>query len=323
MLSKVTYIFGMAVLGAGIGYFVTLSRSPVVAVLLPLLFGLIAGAGGFFLTREDLTQETGRERLAMLGICIMVLVGATILTSIGVFFVRGSTLTPELSAVPGYKTLEPREQLALVEMRLLATLLGASDKEKMQLLSTAAEKRPELSPDQPELVASKLNRVRTALLPAAQQLDNEFIDSNEDDEIKKELIETRALIEASAYLFHTWSSTNLANTSYDIVSRQIGMLEIALNSAVAPRGFISKKFLAFTRKPSALEALLSLKAVIQLSDFNLGSSRRTGSVASRNANWVSSMLHRERIELLKIMAGLPARDRPGFSDHSIAGALNR
>lgn len=50
-------------------------------------------------------------------------------------------MSPELTEVPGYSALAANEQLAVLEMRMLATLLGATAKEKMQLLARAASKR--------------------------------------------------------------------------------------------------------------------------------------------------------------------------------------
>jgi hypothetical protein len=314
MWSKAIYIIGMAVLGAGIGYFVTLSRSPVVGILLPLLFSLIGGAGGVFLARQDLTQKAGRERLGILGASIVALVGAAILTSILVFSRNTRSVNPELTEVPGYKALAPDEQYTVLEMRMMATLLGATEKEKVQLLASAAKRENETKNnlDPPELVISRLEAMQPALESVAHQLDDEFINKT-DEQVKKTLIQTRAIAQSSAYLFGVWSSRKLANTSYAVVKQQLDILNNALDNIVG-KGVVSSPVLtAAAGRPPLLEALFNLRATMETQPLNLISE------PDQNAPEVQSILSRsERIELLKILAGMPVQERPGSYVNSLA-----
>src|SRR5262245_6237407 len=61
------YGVAFALLGLCVGLFAGLSQSPVIGVLLPLLFGLIGGANGFYLARIDFKDEQERRRLGLLG----------------------------------------------------------------------------------------------------------------------------------------------------------------------------------------------------------------------------------------------------------------
>lgn len=64
MKTTPTLLFlAMLALGATIGLLVGLSRTPVVATVLPLLFTLIGGAGGFFVLRTDFTQNAARQSI--------------------------------------------------------------------------------------------------------------------------------------------------------------------------------------------------------------------------------------------------------------------
>lgn len=319
MWSKAIYIAGMAVLGAGIGYFVTLSRSPVVGVLLPLLFSLIGGAGGVFLVREDLAQKAGQERLGILGASMVALVGAAILTSVLVFTLNTRTMTPELTEVQGYSTLAPSDQLAVLEMRLVATLFGATAKEKSQLLESAARKepKPKISLDPPELVASRLDAMRPALESVAQQMDDEFISKTTDDQIKETLIQARAISQSSADLFRLWSLKKLANTTYGVVEQELDMVKYALSNTVGNgNGSPPAAFPAIAGKPQLLEALFNLKWAIEAQPLNLVAA------SSFQARELQSVLSSQgRIELLKLLAGDSARERPAGGAHTLADQI--
>jgi hypothetical protein len=60
------YVIGLAVVGATAGYFAGLSDSPVVATLLPLLFGLIGGSSGLLLLVKSASRHT-RHQLNIVG----------------------------------------------------------------------------------------------------------------------------------------------------------------------------------------------------------------------------------------------------------------
>jgi hypothetical protein len=55
------FTLGLALVGVATGYLIALSKSPVVGIVLPLLFGLIGGAGGVYLWQADLACIMHRE----------------------------------------------------------------------------------------------------------------------------------------------------------------------------------------------------------------------------------------------------------------------
>jgi hypothetical protein len=81
------YSAGFALLGGAIGYMAGASQTPVVATLLPLLFGLIGGAGGIYLARADLSRHATHVRLIAIGkslaaFVVLLLIGSVLGTSL-------------------------------------------------------------------------------------------------------------------------------------------------------------------------------------------------------------------------------------------------
>ena len=118
------FIIGLGLIGAATRYFVALSRSPVVGIVLPLIFGLVGGAGGVYLAKADLKSEEGRHRLALIGKAVgslsLVMVLATAVT---LWWRNEASYQPLLSvAMP--------QQVALVGLRARLQILGASAAEK-------------------------------------------------------------------------------------------------------------------------------------------------------------------------------------------------
>src|SRR5262245_45022719 len=65
------FIAGFSLLGLSVGLLAGNSNSPVVGVVLPLLFGLVGGASGFHLAQIDLTSKTEGRRLRYLGVALI------------------------------------------------------------------------------------------------------------------------------------------------------------------------------------------------------------------------------------------------------------
>jgi hypothetical protein len=61
--SLLAYAFGLALLTAYVGFAAGLSESPVVATLVPLIFGLLGGAGGFYIAQEDLFRGRAAQKV--------------------------------------------------------------------------------------------------------------------------------------------------------------------------------------------------------------------------------------------------------------------
>jgi hypothetical protein len=144
-----SYGTGLALLGAAVGYYVGSSESPVVAAALPLLFGLVSGAGGLYLAKVDLSKKINRTRLTAIGmmlsafvVCLLIgtVIGIALRTGIGlsVFFADlwgGSQ--QQQSAVLDTEDLSTADALRLALLRSNLRALGASHDEQSAILKAA------------------------------------------------------------------------------------------------------------------------------------------------------------------------------------------
>jgi hypothetical protein len=64
-----TMAIGAGAFGFLLGVWIILSTSPVVTTLLPLLFGLVGGAGGLQIARFDAASAKSRDNLRLFGVC--------------------------------------------------------------------------------------------------------------------------------------------------------------------------------------------------------------------------------------------------------------
>jgi hypothetical protein len=143
---------GFGCLGLAIGVLGGLSRSPVVATLLPLLFGLVSGASGVYVARAELTSNAGRARLAELGKVLTIFSLAVVAGSLyGVLLRTGA---PASALIPHSSLEEParfeagtgislEDRLRLVGMRTRLRLLGAEKAEQERILTLLAARLEE------------------------------------------------------------------------------------------------------------------------------------------------------------------------------------
>ena len=141
MKSISIYTMSLALLGVSIGVFVALSRTPVVSIVLPLFFSLIAGASGIYISRQDINQKVGRQRLGFVGLCIFAFVFGTLAGMGTLLWLQRPRITPDLASIPGVNDLGSAERLNLVKLRALAVLLGTTVDERTAILSNAASQR--------------------------------------------------------------------------------------------------------------------------------------------------------------------------------------
>lgn len=128
---------GIALVGAATGFLLALSMSPVVGIVLPLLFGLVGSTGGIYLARADLTSEQGRRRLVLIGQSAGALSLSLIVTSIAFLFIR--SFEPQATLSAGLVSqLTPDQLVALAELRARLRILGASVDEQSAVINRSA-----------------------------------------------------------------------------------------------------------------------------------------------------------------------------------------
>jgi hypothetical protein len=137
---------GFSLLGLCVGFFAGNSNSPVIGVVLPLLFGLVGSAGGFYLSAADLSAPATTLRLRFLGVALtgfilLLLIGSVygvlLRTGLGIasFFPRSLLVSPPSRDLPSLGERNAREAIQLVLMRGRLRALGASDAEQQIILN--------------------------------------------------------------------------------------------------------------------------------------------------------------------------------------------
>lgn len=151
--SLIYYGIAFALLGLSAGVFAGLSNSPVIGVLLPLLFGLIGGANGIYLYQVDLNKLQDRRRLTLIGQMLSVFLIFMLAGSVYGILVRTgnglSEFTPRLRSVEevpaqpvtisDLESLDAGTALELTLLRYRLQALGADDNEQRAILATAKE----------------------------------------------------------------------------------------------------------------------------------------------------------------------------------------
>lgn len=120
-------------IGAAAGYSVGLSQTPVVATLLPLLFGLIAGGSGFLLLKTDFGNEAERKNVmpALGGIAVFAL------SYLGAMAHGTSIRSPSLPEIdhPAFpERLTISQSTALIQSRKVLAASGASKDEQSAVI---------------------------------------------------------------------------------------------------------------------------------------------------------------------------------------------
>jgi hypothetical protein len=139
------YLGGTFLVGIAAGLFAGMSTSPVVAVLLPLVFGVLGGGTGLYLGAVDLGKPASTQKIRLLGMTVVALMVALIPSTLYGVLVRtgasvrslvpGATATGQsLDIPPGTDPVQPLE-LLLLRKRL--QLLGATDAEQREVLALA------------------------------------------------------------------------------------------------------------------------------------------------------------------------------------------
>lgn len=142
------YLSGFSLLGGAVGYFAGSSQSPVISTLLPLLFGLIGGAGGLYLTRAELDRSEVIFRLRVLGKVLTLFIIFALVGS-----VYGISLRTERSIRDFFSPIglgrkssldisikgDPMKAVQLAMLRARIRTLGVSLDEEQQIIAGAVK----------------------------------------------------------------------------------------------------------------------------------------------------------------------------------------
>jgi hypothetical protein len=124
------------VLGAAIGLFVGLSKSPIVGEVLPLLFALIAGSGGLYLVYKEASRDqfkaVGISFLAFIPACaVFALLGALLRLPTACLSLLGSAYCPGASTIE--RPADLRAHLLGVELAAYLQVFGATPEDSRSI----------------------------------------------------------------------------------------------------------------------------------------------------------------------------------------------
>ena len=172
---QVTFLIGLACLGLAIGVFAGGSETPVIGTLLPLLFGLIGGASGFFVIGLDLSQTDSAKKLSLLGFSLIVFTIPTILSSIYMTLLRthtsfadllpATTISDEQVSLPEIYETAPSEYLRLILLRNKMSLVAIPRTEQATIFQNLSNQ-----PDPAAIVSMKDIAARLSKLCASISL---------------------------------------------------------------------------------------------------------------------------------------------------------
>src|SRR3984885_4333723 len=137
------YVVATGLVDFATGVLVGLSKSPVVATILPLLFGLVGGVGGLFVSNQNNTRQPGAKRINFIAACVISFIVFNLI-GMGVFlWIFRLDVEPDLATIPGFSELDAQQQLVLAELRTRAVLIGMSKDEREKLLEKFAKAPPD------------------------------------------------------------------------------------------------------------------------------------------------------------------------------------
>ena len=176
------YLIGLSFLGVAIGYFAGSSQSPVIGTLLPLLFGLVGGAGGLYLTRVDLERPEILFRLRIIGKALTLFIIFALMGSIyGIslrtersilsFFSPRIFQTETRYEIPVSTKGDPKKAIEIAMLRARIRAIGVSLAEEQYILQRANTLMDE-SDFVPTDAVTSLHRLKTLSNRAMEDLTN-------------------------------------------------------------------------------------------------------------------------------------------------------
>jgi hypothetical protein len=225
----VWFTVGLGLIGAATGYFVALSRSPVVGIVLPLVFGLVGGAGGIYLAKADLKSEEGQHRLSLIGKAVGSLSLVMVATTAAMLWLFQSSTYQPLMTVSGVAQLDAKDLLSLVVLRARLQLLGASAQEQNTILASAAKANIREADPAP-LIAKKLHAISTAAANVIAALNGPFSADEQKNEMIKSVLNLKQWLLAINPMVQTWADE--IDKKGDVSMEEVGLAIRLMNSSL-------------------------------------------------------------------------------------------
>lgn len=248
--SAIWFLVGLSSLGLAVGYFVGFSASPVIGVLLPLLFGLIGGGSGIYLSRADFDLEKSRQQMRLIGQACTVFSVSIIISSAIVLVIKSSS-GPDSDNFKSYiKNSSPHDALNFLALRRSLEILGASKSESDKILLTVSAPKA-IEPDSSSKIITFLEEVGNL---SARSLSKIPTDAEQTLPDVKSL---RTLLESNKVLLPHWSQhiksgKTISREMAEIMAKRIE----STKSSVRPYLSIDT---SLTQHPELLKTLADLE----------------------------------------------------------------
>lgn len=264
-------------------------------MVIPLLFGLIAGASGFYLAREDISQKGGRERLAFVGACVTSLCLGLILMGTATFWTQShfqpKTLQELIGAAqaPNYE-----EQMLALETRAIAGLLGADPREQSKIVQAAVlGERTDLKPS---VDNETIEAIEKEIIEAIAEIANLApLNANNEAEADDYVSSFNLTLGYSRALLVLNEQANLEQQLWQqYLARMFDLVERIVGSE---NSFNYAYFLRISNEdPGALSLMIRLRSIG--ARWHLLTSGRDGESVLK-----TETLSQSRVELIKLLQG--------------------
>lgn len=196
--SAIWFLVGLSSLGLAVGYFVGFSASPVIGVLLPLLFGLIGGGSGIYLSRADFDLEKSRQQIRLIGQTCTVFSVSIIISSATVLVIKSSSGPVSDNFKSYIENSSPHDALNFLALRRTLEILGASKSESDNILLTVSTPQA-IEPDSDSKIITFLEDIGKL---SAILLSKITTDDGEQNDATKDL---RTSLEINKVILPHWS----------------------------------------------------------------------------------------------------------------------
>jgi hypothetical protein len=226
-------VIAMSLVGLCVGVLTALSQSPVVSIVIPLLFSLVAGAGGIYISKVDVTQADVRQRLAFAGIGVIAFVVSTLIGVWAIISTQSPRVAPDLTALLRSEFLQPSDQLHLVKLRALAALMGTSTDERREILAKAASHPPQKITT-PEEEAQRISSVLHCVKDVIGVASEEHIAKITDQSISMDLKQDLTIFSAAVVIISERLSSLKAgdDTSIPLLDNYLSMLSMRVDELI-------------------------------------------------------------------------------------------
>lgn len=261
MLSLTLYVIAVGLVGFAVGCLVAISQTPVVSAVMPLLFGLIAGASGVFVANETLDNTDSQRRIRFIAACIISFVCLN-LFGLGLFlWLLRPKLEPELLNINNFASLDAQGQKSVAELRVRSKLLGMSVEEQKEFLEKATV------PPNNELTLAVLDGVQRYLTSVSMSATDSAIaklsTEKQRNAITAQVLYIRALVKSIEQLKSIFSENTMSQSrSYNLATAAAIMSSASkqIKSAIGDESNIT--FLYTSNKNTSSEDSVDNESVV-------------------------------------------------------------